>query len=280
MHGKSHKPSAVRTDWWSEMAKPYSSSHIGFVSSGFTEMRLSGAVKEQLVEMLVAEIGRMVPAMESATLSATPDKKTLDDTNRTRLNYNRTRELMIERLSDLESVGSEAVQAGIEHLETYLKRTLNNAEMAAAKDRVSTIKPRHIQATAPVAVTDEVNSEMAPPEEVEEDVLEGQVSGSALTPMALRKMARSFAGMPITDGAVEELLLWYYEVVDETGQNIREHAQLGSNPAGFIDSLDKMKDLMMLGWIRRMLVRAGKDAQERGYKRIDVEQLIHLDPFE
>ncbi len=278
MHGKSHKPSAVRTDWWSEMAKPYSSSHIGFVSSGFTEMRLSGAVKEQLVEMLVAEIERMVPAMESATLSATPDKKTLDDTNRTRLNYNRTRELMIERLSDLESVGSEAVQAGIEHLETYLKRTLNSAEMAAAKDRVSTIKPRHIQATAPVF--DEVCSEMAPPEEVEEDVLEGQVSGSALTPMALRKMARSFAGMPITDGAVEELLLWYYEVVDETGQNIREHAQLGSNPAGFIDSLDKMKDLMMLGWIRRMLVRAGKDAQERGYKRIDVEQLIHLDPFE
>ena len=261
------------------MAKPYSSSHIGFVSSGFTEMRLSGAVKEQLVEMLVAEIDRMVPAMESATLSATPDKKTLDDTNRTRLNYNRTRELMIERLSDLESVGSEAVQAGIEHLETYLKRTLNNAEIAAAKDRVSTIKPRHIQSTAP-SQTDDTASEIAPPEEVEEDVLEGQVSGSALTPMALRKMSRSFAGMPITAGAVEELLLWYYEVVDETGQNIREHAQLGSNPAAFIDSLDKMKDLMMLGWIRRMLVRAGKDAQERGYKRIDVEQLIHLDPFE
>ena len=41
-----------------------------------------------------------------------------------------------------------------------------------------------------------------------------------------------------------------------------------------------MKDLMMLGWMRRMLVRAGKDAEERGYKRIDVEQLIHLDPFE
>jgi hypothetical protein len=98
--------------------------------------------------------------------------------------------------------------------------------------------------------------------------------------MVLRKLARSFGGMPITDAAVEELLLLYYEVVDETGQNIREHAQLGSNPAGFIDSLDKMKDLMMLGWIRRMLVRAGKDAEERGYKRIDVEQLINLDPFE
>ena len=261
------------------MAKPYSSSHIGFVSSGFTEMRLAGAVKEQLVEMLVAEIERMVPMMESATLAATPDKKTLDDTNRTRLNYNRTRELMIERLSDLESVGSEAVQAGIEHLETYLKRTLNTAEMAASKDRVSTIKPRHLQSAAPTPTTDPEGQEDAEVE-VEEDVLEGQVSGSALTPMALRKMARSFAGMPITDAAIEELLLWYYEIVDETGHNIREHAQLGSNPAGFIDSLDKMKDLMMLGWIRRMLVRAGKDADERGYKRIDVEQLIHLDPFE
>ena len=186
---------------------------------------------------------------------------------------------MIERLFDLESVGSEAVQAGIEHLETYLKRTLNNAEMAASKDRVSTIKPRHIQTTT-VPLNDETNSEIAPPEEVEEDLLEGQVSGSALTPMVLRKLARSFGGMPITDAAVEELLLLYYEVVDETGQNIREHAQLGSNPAAFIDSLDKMKDLMMLGWIRRMLARAGKDAEERGYKRIDVEQLIHLDPFE
>ena len=79
---------------------------------------------------------------------------------------------------------------------------------------------------------------------------------------------------------LKNLMLWYYEVVDETGQNIREHAQLGSNPANFIDALDKMKELMMLGWIRRMLVKAAVDAEERGYKRIDVEQLINLDPFE
>lgn len=261
------------------MAKPYSTSHIGFVSSGFTDMRLSGAVKEQLVEMLVAEINQMVPAMEAATLTATPDKKTLDDTNRTRLNYNRTRELMIERLGELESVGSEAVQAGIEHLETYLKKILHAAETAAAKDRVNTIKPRHLSAVISVSEdqTDNLDSSAV---EVEEDVLEGQISGSALTPSVVRKMSRAFAGMSVTDGAIEELLLWYYEVVDEVGQNIREHAQLGSNPAPFIDAIDKMKDLMMLGWMRRMLVKAGEDAAERGYKRIDVEQLIHLDPFE
>jgi len=264
------------------MAKPYSSSHIGFVASGFTEMRLSGAVKERIVQLMVDEVSRMVPEMEAATLSANPDKKTLDDTNRTRLNYNRTRELMIERLDLLESVGSEAVQAGIEHLENFLKRLLSSAEQAASKDRVATIKPRHLElAEKGLIVSSDTNSEeSSESQEIEEDLLEGQVSGSALTPMALRKMARTFAGMPITDAAVEELLLWYYEVVDETGQNIREHAQLGANPASFIESLDRMKDLMMLGWIRRMLARAGVDANERGYKRIDVEQLIHLDPFE
>tara|TARA_B100001287_G_C22612752_1_gene495964 strand:+ start:181 stop:966 length:786 start_codon:yes stop_codon:yes gene_type:complete len=261
------------------LAKPYSTSHIGFVSSGFTDMRLSGAVKEQLVEMLVAEINQMVPAMEAATLTATPDKKTLDDTNRTRLNYNRTRELMIERLGELESVGSEAVQAGIEHLETYLKKILHAAETAAAKDRVNTIKPRHLSAVISVS-EDQTENLDSSAVEVEEDVLEGQISGSALTPSVVRKMSRAFAGMSVTDDAIEELLLWYYEVVDEVGQNIREHAQLGSNPAPFIDAIDKMKDLMMLGWMRRMLVKAGEDAAERGYKRIDVEQLIHLDPFE
>ncbi len=259
------------------MAKPYSTSHIGFVSSGFTEMRLSGAVKEKLVEMLVAEIDKMVPAMESATLSATPDKKTLDDTNRTRLNYNRTRELMIERLTDLESVGSEAVQAGIEHLETYLKKVLNSAESAAAKDRVNTIKPRHISQLKTPQENEESTQII---EEEDEDILDGQISGSALTPSVIRKMSRSFAGMSVTDAAIEELLLWYYEVVDEVGQNIRDHAQLGSNPAAFIDAIDKMKDLMMLGWIRRMLVRAAESAEDRGYKKIDIEQLIHLDPFE
>ena len=242
-------------------------------------MRLSGAVKEQLVEMLVAEIDQMVPSMEAATLAATPDKKTLDDTNRTRLNYNRTRELMIERLSELESVGSEAVQAGIEHLETYLRKVLHAAESAAAKDRVNTIKPRHLSS---VTVANEDQSEEGEQQavEIEEDVLEGKIGGSALTPSVVRKMSRAFAGMSVTDDAVEELLDWYYEVVDEVGQNIREHAQLGSNPAAFIDAIDKMKDLMMLGWMRRMLVRAGENAEERGYKRIDVEQLIHLDPFE
>ena len=52
---------------------------------------------------------------------------------------------MIERLGELESVGSEAVQAGIEH-SNHLKKVLHAAESAASKDRVNTIKPRHLSA--------------------------------------------------------------------------------------------------------------------------------------
>ena len=143
------------------MAKPYSARHIGFVSSGFTDMRLSGAVKEQLVEMLVAEIDQMVPAMKQQLFQQLLIRK-LWMTLIVRLNYNRTRELMIERLGELESVGSEAVQAGIEHLETYLKKVLHAAESAAAKDRVNTIKPRHLSAVT-----------VSPAEQSEEGELQG-----------------------------------------------------------------------------------------------------------
>ena len=126
-------------------AKRYAPSHIGSVASTFTTMRISGAVKESLVGLVCSELDSLVPSMEQATLENDPERKTLDDSNRTRLNYNRTRELMIDRLEQVESVGSAAVQGGIEYIEKFLARLMRNCEEAASRDRVSTIKPRHLQ---------------------------------------------------------------------------------------------------------------------------------------
>ena len=53
---------------------------------------------------------------------------------------------MQDRLDMVDSIGSAAVQAGVEHLEEFLSDLLNRAEMAADKDRVGTIKPRHLEA--------------------------------------------------------------------------------------------------------------------------------------
>ena len=91
-------------------AKPYASSHIGSVASTYTSMRISGAVKQDLVTLVCEELDRLVPMMEAATLENDAERKTLDDAQRTRLNYNRTRELMIDRIEHVESVGSAAVQ--------------------------------------------------------------------------------------------------------------------------------------------------------------------------
>ena len=55
-------------------AKPHSG-HIGAVAANYTQMRISGAVKQQLVELLCEELDRLVPQMESETLAQDPERK-------------------------------------------------------------------------------------------------------------------------------------------------------------------------------------------------------------
>lgn len=259
-------------------AKPYSSGHIGAVAANYTNMRISGAVKQQLVDLLCDELDRLVPQLESETLAQDPTRKTLDDPNRTRLNYNRTRELMIDRISNIESVGSAAVQAGIEHSEQHLAKILKHAEAAAEKDRVATIKPRHLEIAISGMGLD--NGDTVELEEVEETetLVVGQ-GGGVLTRSSLLSLARTHAKMPVTDDAVEELIETYYVVVEKLERDIRAHAQLGSNPVQFIESIARMQTLMSLGWMRAMLIKAATNARERGYKRIDIEQIVHIDPY-
>lgn len=261
-------------------AKPYSSGHIGAVASNYTDMRLSGAVKDKLVELMCQEITRVVPQMESDTLAQDPERKTLDDPERTRLNYNRTRELMIEQLSNIESVGSAAVQAGIEHVEKHLAKIIKHSEAAAEKDRVATIKPRHLEiAVSGMGLDDEDgDAESIDVVEESETLVVGQ-GGGILTRSSLMSLARTHAKMPVTDDAIEELLDTYYMVVEKLESDIRKHAQLGGNPVQFIESINRMRTLMSLGWMRSMLVRAATTARERGYKRIDIEQIVNVDPF-
>ncbi|MBQ80994.1 MAG: hypothetical protein CL825_00265 [Crocinitomicaceae bacterium] len=260
-------------------AKPYSPGHIGAVAGNYTQMRISGAVKQQLVDLLCEELDRLVPQMESETLAQDPERKTLDDPNRTRLNYNRTRELMIARISNIESVGSAAVQAGIEHIEQHLAKILKHAEAAADKDRVGTIKPRHLEIAISGMGLD--NDGELPEQQLEEEtetLVVGQ-GGGVLTRSSLLSLARTHAKMPVTDDAVEELMDTYYMVVEKLEGDIRAHAQLGGNPVQFIESIGRMQTLMSLGWMRSMLTRAASNARERGYKRIDIEQIVHLDPY-
>lgn len=270
--------------------KPYSPSHIGAVASNFTTLRISGDVKSTLSELLCEELDTLVPQMERETLEIDPDRKTLDDPQRTRLNYSRTRGLMQDRLDMVDSIGSAAVQAGVEHLEEFLSDLLNRAEMAADKDRVGTIKPRHLEAAlAHMGRADEDAStsnkliaavaEALPAQNASSPVVVGQSAG-VLTEATLVSLARSHAGMPVTADAAREMLDMYYMVVDNLQEQIIQSGLMGSNPAQLLDSINKMKDLMGLGWMRRKLKASADNARERGYKRIDIDQIVNIDPFE
>jgi len=239
-------------------------------------MRIAGAVKANLVTLVCEELDRLVPLMEAATLDNDAERKTLDDAQRTRLNYNRTRELMIDRIENVESVGSAAVQGGIEHLEKFLARLMRHSEEAASRDRVSTIKPRHLE----IALHSMGKGASSSDEEEEQHEEGVEVRGGIITMTHVKSMSRTHAKMAITDDAAEDLLLTYGDMVSELENDIRQHANLGRDPMYFIDSVNRLSALMAFGWIRRMLMKAADNARERGYSRIDIEQIVHIDPFE
>jgi len=101
-----------------------------------------------------------------------------------------------------------------------------------------------------------------------------------LTHSSLMSLAKTHARMPVTNDAVDELVDTYYMVIEDLESKIRKHAQLGGNPVQFIESINQMKTLMSLGWMRNMLAKAAYVAREAGLKRIDVEQIVQIDPFE
>ena len=258
-------------------AKPYSSSHIASVASGFTSMRLSGDVKEQLVRLLLEQLDEFVPQLEQATLEQDSERKTLGDPHRTRLTFSRTREHMIDRVQTVDSVGSAAVQAGIEHLETYLAKVLRFSQDAAERDRVATIKPRHLEA-ALVQMEEKTEETSSDSSSYDSEFVAGKVGG-VVTAATIQSLARSMAKMPVTKEAVAELLETYTLVLEELESDIRQHVQLGRNPQLFIESIQRMKGLMTLGWMRSMVSRAAKNAIEQGKRAIDVDDIVHLDPF-
>ena len=99
-------------------------------------------------------------------------------------------------------------------------------------------------------------------------------AGGLITPTALLSMARSIARMSVSKDALDELLYLYAEVLEDLEEDIRKHAQLGSNPVHFIESINAMKGMMTLGWMRSRLKRAAEHAQGRGAKGIELQDVI------
>ena len=262
-------------------ARPYSPSHIGSVAGGYADLRISGDVKGQLVEILVEHLDHLVPMLERGTLDIDPERKTLDDPDRTRLNYNRTRELAIERLADLESVGSAAVCRLIDDLESHLKGVISRAEERAAKERIGTIKKRHLEGALESLNLLATEDEDGTPAVIPEDPLDGLVTGSTggsgvLTTSGIRSLARSFARSPVQDDAIEELLLMYYDRAATMEVDLKASITAGSIQS-ILDHLHQMKDFMMLGWMKKALILAGEEARGEGASKVTLDHVLQVD---
>ena len=267
------------------MAKPWATSHVATVAAGLgIDHRISGDVKQQLVTLLEERLNEICREMEDKTLQADPSRKTLGDPVRTRLGFNRTRGMMIDNIARVDSVGAAAVVAANEQLESYLRTLLGSAANLAAVDRMNTIKPRHLKKALDAmgygGPSEEAEEAFAPPEPTRDavgDALEGGTG--VLTPQILRQMARSFAnGKKVDDETIEELILLFYDHVGEV-QHEMKNGLLGGDPADFIQKLDRLQSLFMLGWMRNMMKKACENADVAGSRIVLVDHVVNIDPW-
>lgn len=260
------------------MAKPWAPSHVSEVAKGLgIEYRISGDVKEKLVEMLHEKLRLITKEMEDETLNNDPSKKTLSDPKRTRLGFNRTRGLMIDEIEMVESVSSAAVVSANEFLEDYLMNILLSAAQEADKENVGTIKIRHLSTVASSSPT--INQTQ------QQNLDEGSdVHGatketiSTLSNVNIKNILKQFSGKKIENDAVEEILLLYYDYASDLEYSIQKNIQKGQIDE-IIQSLEKFEQLMMLGWIRRILKTASEKADNQNSKIITIEHIVAIDPW-
>ena len=263
------------------MAKPWATSHISTVASGLgIELRISGDVKTQLVDILEHQLKMITREMENQTLESDPERKTLDDPNRMRLGFSRTRGMMIDNISRVDSIGAAAVVAANEQLENYLLRLLRLSSDAAAIERVGTIKPRHLDKALERIDGGLGKQENSETEEIQLDPIEdvmGEISGEILTPTMLRNMAKKFAGKPLDNDALEELLLLYYDHASNIQHDLQDNL---ANASHIIQMIERFQSLTMLGWMRRMLKEAGERADRTESKTVTLAHIVEVDPWD
>ena len=262
-------------------AKPWSPSHVAALASAYTDLRISGAVKQELVTLLVAKLNDVVPRMEQETLAQDSTRKTLDDPQRTRLGFSRTRGLMIERIDAVDSVSAAAVTAACEELEFYLRDVLRACETVCTNNSMGTIKPRHLEealSNLGVSIPDESQESESKPIMTTSDPLESLVGGGSgvITPAMLRQMAKSFSGMKVENDALEELLELYY---DEAGtiQHEMKKSLTGGNPAEFAPQLEKLNELAKMGFLHRTLKLAEERAKASNSRSITIEHILSIE---
>tara|TARA_B100001996_G_scaffold300617_1_gene241078 strand:- start:1735 stop:2523 length:789 start_codon:yes stop_codon:yes gene_type:complete len=261
------------------MSKPWAPSHVSDVAKGVgINLRISGDVKISLVTLLQSKLKEITRDMELATLEKDANRKTLDDPSRTRLGFNRTRGLMIDEIKNVESVSSAAVVAANEELEEYLQNLLSLASVEASSENMGTIKSRHLD-----MVLSRINSQYSQEDILEinhdksgDDILEPKLD--VLTSVSLRNIVKQFSGKKLENEAIDELVLLYYDYASEVEHKLQKNIIAG-DVDGIKESYQMFEQLMMLGWMRRVLRNASEKADSQGSRTIGLNHIVSVDPW-
>tara|TARA_Y100001980_G_C14556738_1_gene349813 strand:- start:17330 stop:18121 length:792 start_codon:yes stop_codon:yes gene_type:complete len=261
-------------------SKPWSSSSVGSVAAQFTDMRISGEVKNKLIDLLLLRLNKIVGEIEFETLDKEPERKTLGDPRRERLGFSRTRGLILDRIKKVESVGAAAVVCINEELEKYLQELILLSSQAASQNRVNTIKMRHLEKIlGEFDVGSNLETSDSEPNNNSKNSDFGTLDLEINTnPTTMKKLCRTLAGLPVSDECVEELLLLYSDYAEELEYKLRE-ALFGNNLHAIHENMKKLEDIRQLGFLRRMLRQAGEKARVEGSKKVEVWHVIQIDPF-
>jgi hypothetical protein len=90
-------------------------------------------------------------------------------------------------------------------------------------------------------------------------------------------MAKKFAGKPLDNEALEELLLLYYDHASNIQHDLQDNL---ANASHIIQMIERFQSLSMLGWMRRMLRDAGKRAEKFDSKTITLAHIVEVDPWD
>ena len=109
--------------------------------------------------------------------------------------------------------------------------------------------------------------------------LDNTIVGVVLTSSGIRSMAKNLAGMKIDEEALEDLLLVYYDHAADLQEDFQSNIRSGKTSEIKLN-FERAKSLMMLGWLRRMLIKAGDNAKSDGSTKIMLNHVIRINPWE
>ena len=248
------------------MATGLSIGRVTDVSKSITPLNISTDGKKYLKEMAEEYIRLVTKRMETATVEAYPDAKTILDIEHPQLSLNRVRGLMGE-VTDLNQSAAAAITIKSE-AESLIKEVVAAASNLAISQRMKTIKGEHIEEiikTHQITQGDEeTDSDMKGSMNVGKDLYLGNDE--------LKHVCGIYTKKRITPEAIEELRCFLEEEISEVLFFLEESLRSGEFQE-IKEHIDSVRKIIDQGRIRGIIRTADELADERGKKSIDVVEI-------